>query len=163
MCAINSDSRFVLFINLLNSSALISKYNLNESQHTELTIYCGPAQVRDAIHIQRVTDWVEGKCKVSGLPGGLRFSGDKWGLFSLLLLLFYSFIFIIVVHWIGFESKVYVLFCKSSFQLELEISGKYFAVNFNSEPQSWWVRSLALVVSLYMQQQRQWLNCRRSL
>lgn len=110
MCAINSDSRFVLFINLLNSSALISKYNLNESRHTELTIYCGPAQVRDAIHIQRVTDWVEGKCKVSGLPGGLRFSGDKWGLFSLLLLLFYSFIYYCgPLNWIRIESLRLVL------------------------------------------------------
>lgn len=114
---INSESRFPFYLSIcLIQVPQISQY-LNESRmaYTILSLYLWP-------------------CKVSGLlcklPGDY-VPGDEWGLFSR------CFIYGGTSNWIGIESKVYVLFCKSSFQLELEISGNYFAVNFNLW-RLWW-------------------------
>lgn len=116
---INSESRFPFYLSIcLIQVPQISQY-LNESRlaYTILSLYLWPRY--------------HAKC----LAGSVSYLGITCPLINGASSR--CFIYGGTSNWIGIESKVYVLFCKSSFQLELEISGNYFAVNFNLW-RLWW-------------------------
>lgn len=119
----------VLFINLFNSSA------------SDFTIF---KRISDGLY-DSVSVSLHAKC----LAGSVSYLGITCPVMngaSSLVVLF------MVAHRTGLESKVYVLFCKSSFQLELEISGNNFAVNFNLW-RLWWSGVGSASCLLHYQQQ----------